>query len=178
MLSRFSRVLICVTLWTLAHQVPLSMGFSRQVYWSGLPFPPPRDLSNQGSNLCLLQLLHWQADSLPLSNLGSLINIPRKWLFYVPIIFMYINYLMCVHIPASPFFFFLTNQHYVFKEESDCHVVTQSASPIIVSHAFPDAWVTWGCTRRLTPAPWQHRLEGPYRRCLPCKQCCGWLWSS
>ena len=35
-----------VTLWTVAHQVPLSMGFSRQEYWSGLPFPSPGDLPN------------------------------------------------------------------------------------------------------------------------------------
>ena len=32
------------TLWTVAHQAPLSMGFSRQEYWSGLPFPSPGDL--------------------------------------------------------------------------------------------------------------------------------------
>ena len=32
------------TLWTMAHQAPLSMGFSRQEYWSGLPWPPPGDL--------------------------------------------------------------------------------------------------------------------------------------
>ena len=35
-------------LWTIAHQAPLSMGFSRQEYWSGLPFPPPRDLPRPG----------------------------------------------------------------------------------------------------------------------------------
>ena len=40
-LSRFSRVRLCATLWTAAHQAPLSTGFSRQEYWSGLPFPPP-----------------------------------------------------------------------------------------------------------------------------------------
>ena len=34
--------------WTVAHQVPLSMGFSRQEDWSGLPFPSPRDLPNLG----------------------------------------------------------------------------------------------------------------------------------
>ena len=33
-----------MTLWTVAHQAPLSMGFSRQEYWSGLPFPSPGDL--------------------------------------------------------------------------------------------------------------------------------------
>ena len=33
----------CLTVWTVAHRAPLSMGFSRQEYWSGLPCPPPRD---------------------------------------------------------------------------------------------------------------------------------------
>ena len=41
MLSRFSHIRLCVTPWTAAHQAPLSMGFSRQEYWSGLPFPSP-----------------------------------------------------------------------------------------------------------------------------------------
>ena len=36
------------TPWTVARQAPLSMGFSRQEYWSGLPFPPPGDLPNPG----------------------------------------------------------------------------------------------------------------------------------
>ena len=36
------------TLWTIAHQIPLSMGFSQQEYQSGLPFPPPGDLPNPG----------------------------------------------------------------------------------------------------------------------------------
>ena len=37
---------LCVTLWTVPRQVPLSTGFSRQEYWSELPFPPPGDLSD------------------------------------------------------------------------------------------------------------------------------------
>ena len=37
-----------VTPWTLVHQAPLSMGFSRQEYWSRVPFPPPRDLPDSG----------------------------------------------------------------------------------------------------------------------------------
>ena len=37
-----------VTLWTVAHQSPLSMGFSRQEYWSGLPCLPPGDLPDPG----------------------------------------------------------------------------------------------------------------------------------
>ena len=47
-LSCFSRVQLLATLWTIAHQAPLSMGFSRQEYWSGLPFPSPGDLLNPG----------------------------------------------------------------------------------------------------------------------------------
>ena len=41
LLSRFSRVQLCATPETAAHQAPLSTGFSRQEYWSGLPFPSP-----------------------------------------------------------------------------------------------------------------------------------------
>ena len=48
MLSTLSRVQLFVTPWTVAHQAPLSTGFSRQEYWSGLPFPPPRDLPDLG----------------------------------------------------------------------------------------------------------------------------------
>ena len=47
------------------------MGFSRQEYWSGLPFPSPGDLPDPGIELCLLHLLHWQADSLPLHHLDA-----------------------------------------------------------------------------------------------------------
>ena len=48
MLSHFSCVWLFVALWTVTHQAPLSMGFSRQEYWSGLPFPSPGDLPNPG----------------------------------------------------------------------------------------------------------------------------------
>ena len=41
LLSRFSRVQLCVTPETAAHQALLSLGFSRQEHWSGLPFPSP-----------------------------------------------------------------------------------------------------------------------------------------
>ena len=48
MLSHFSRVQLFATPWTVACQVPLSIRFSRQEYWTGLPFPPPGDLPNPG----------------------------------------------------------------------------------------------------------------------------------
>ena len=57
--------------WTIACQAPLSMGFSRQEYWSGLPVPSPGVFLTQGSHMCLLQLLHWQRGSLPLVPLGK-----------------------------------------------------------------------------------------------------------
>ena len=51
LLSLFSHVWLFAALWTVAHQVPLSMGFSRQGYWSGLLYPPPEDLSHPGIKL-------------------------------------------------------------------------------------------------------------------------------
>ena len=63
-LSHFSHVQLFATLWTVACQAPLSMGLSRQEYWSGLPFPSPGSLPNPGIEPYLLQ---WQVDSLPLS---------------------------------------------------------------------------------------------------------------
>ena len=46
--SRFSRVQLFLTPWNVARQAPLSMGFSRQEYWSGLPYPPSEDLPDPG----------------------------------------------------------------------------------------------------------------------------------
>ena len=60
MLSHFSRVWLFQTHWTAAHQAPLSMGFSRQEYWSGMPCPPPGDLPRPGTGPHLLCLLYWQ----------------------------------------------------------------------------------------------------------------------
>ena len=59
----------------LAHQAPQSTEFSRQEYWSGLPFPSPGIFPTQGSNSYVLCLLHWQVNSLPLVP-------PGKPLFY------------------------------------------------------------------------------------------------
>ena len=66
--EQLSHVRLFVTPQTIASQAPVSMGFPRQGYWSGLPYPSPGDLWAQGSNL---RLLHWQADSLLLCHLGS-----------------------------------------------------------------------------------------------------------
>ena len=66
-----SRAGLFATPWTVACQASLSMGFSRQEYWSGLPFSPQGIFPTQGSNLSLLRFLLWQEDSLPLSYRGN-----------------------------------------------------------------------------------------------------------
>ena len=53
-LSCFSHVPLFVTLWTVARQAPLSMGFSRQEHWSGLPRPPPGNLPEPGLKFAFL----------------------------------------------------------------------------------------------------------------------------
>ena len=68
MLSQLSRVQLFVRPWTVALWAPLSMRFSRQEYWCELPYPPLGDLPDQGSNQCLLRLLH----SLMLGSPGNL----------------------------------------------------------------------------------------------------------
>ena len=55
---------------TIAFQVPLFMGYPRQEYWSGLPFPPPGDLPDPGIKP-ISPVSPWWMDSLPLSHLGS-----------------------------------------------------------------------------------------------------------
>ena len=70
-LSSSSHLWLFATLWTVAHQAPLFMGFSRKEYWSGLPCPPPGIFLTQGSNTHLLHLLYWQADSLLLAPPGK-----------------------------------------------------------------------------------------------------------
>ena len=63
-----SHVQLFVTPWTVAHQAPLPMGFSRQEYWSGLPCPPPGDLPNPGIELRSPAL---QENSLPSGSRGK-----------------------------------------------------------------------------------------------------------
>ena len=65
---------LCLTLcdpmdW--GHQAPLSLESSRQAHWNGLPFLLQRTFPTPGSNPCLLHLLHWQVNFLPLCCLGS-----------------------------------------------------------------------------------------------------------
>ena len=79
LLSHFSHVQFFETLWTIAHQNPHSMGFSRQEYWTGLPCHPPRNLPNPGIKLAPSAL---QADSLPLSHYSPLIPLKELNIYW------------------------------------------------------------------------------------------------
>ena len=75
--TTLSRVQLFVTPWTVACQAPLSMGFSRQEYWSGLPFPPPGDLPDPGTEPRSPVV---QADSLPLRRMWHYFQaVPSRW---------------------------------------------------------------------------------------------------
>ena len=70
--SRFSRVQLFVTLWTVAGQVPLSMGFSRQEFWSGLPLPSPGDLIQDWTCISYISCIgRWEFFFLSLHHRGS-----------------------------------------------------------------------------------------------------------
>ena len=71
MLSCFSHVQLFLTLWTVAHQAPLSMEFSKQEYWSGLPCPPPGDLPDLGIKPEFLTTPVLASGSLPLAPPGK-----------------------------------------------------------------------------------------------------------
>ena len=74
-MKSLSRVRLFATPWTVARQAPLSMGFSRQEYWSGLPFPSPGDLLDPGIKPTSPAL---QTDALTSEPPG---NKPMEWLY-------------------------------------------------------------------------------------------------
>ena len=91
-----------MTPWTIAHQVPLSIEFSRQEYWSGLPCPPPGDLVTQGSNPGLLQC-RWILYQL--SQQGSLNPADSKWnpMLRAAVLVTQSCWMLCNCIPPSLF---------------------------------------------------------------------------
>ena len=74
-----SCVQLFAALWTVALQAPLSMEFYRQEYWSWLPLPTPEDLLTPGIEP--ESLVHGQAGSLPLSQLGTPNNLCKEYIF-------------------------------------------------------------------------------------------------
>ena len=88
--NHFSRVWLFVTPWTVACWVPLSMGFSRQEYWSGLLLPSPGDFPDLGIEPMSPAAPALQADSLPLSYQGSpMSSIVRFWIMSSDSVLLY-----------------------------------------------------------------------------------------
>ena len=87
MLSRFSHVWLFAIPWTVAQWALLSMGFSREGYWSGLSRPSPGIFLTQGSNLSLLCLLHWQA--------GSLQSLAGTGLPSLALLYLFLSFIFC-----------------------------------------------------------------------------------
>ena len=71
--NSFSHIRLFATPWTVAYQAPLSMKFSRQEYWSGLPYPSPGDLPDPGIKPMFPAL---QADTLPSEPPGKPLLVP------------------------------------------------------------------------------------------------------
>ena len=78
-LSCLSYVQLFATPWTVAHQAPLSMGFSRQEYWSGLPFPSPEDIPDPGIKPVSLISPVSAEGSFTTSTTWKLLSGPEKW---------------------------------------------------------------------------------------------------
>jgi len=100
MLSRFSHVLFA-TLWSIACQALLSMGFSRQEYWSGLPCPPPRDLRDPGIKLLSLMSLALAGRSFT-----------TRAIWEAPYIYIYVTYI-CNFLLQILF-------HYRLLQDTEC----------------------------------------------------------
>ena len=99
MLSRFSHVPVFATPWTVVRQAPLSMRFSSQKYWSGLPCPSPGNLPDPGIEPVSPSAPTLQADSLPLRHQGS----PHMYIhvciyahLYVCLCMHYLNIYICI----------------------------------------------------------------------------------
>ena len=84
-----SCVQLFATPWLVAHQAPLSMGFSRQEYWSGLPFPSPGDLPNPGTEPGSPAL---QADSLQSEPPGSPCEVVGAFIDFILVTILHCMY--------------------------------------------------------------------------------------
>ena len=88
-LSHFSSIWLLVIPWTVACQAPLSLGFCRQEYWSGLPCPPPGDLPDPGMEPASSAAPALQADSLLLSHQGyksTVLQLKENTSLYCPVL--------------------------------------------------------------------------------------------
>ena len=105
-----------VTLWTVAHQVPLSMGFCRQEHWNRLPCPPPGDLPDSGIKPAFPGAPTLEAESLPLNHQESLIEH-----FYIHLLAICMSLLeKCLFRYSVHFNFFIEFYEFVYSLYNNC----------------------------------------------------------
>ena len=126
MWKSFSHVRLSVTPWTVAHQAPLSTGFPRQEYWSGLPCPPPGHLLNPGITPKSLTFHTLATDSLPPVPPGKPMDYTGQGILQVRI-------LEWAAIPSSR----------DFSEPRDQTQVSTIAGEVFTSWASREAWESW-----------------------------------
>ena len=98
-MKSLTRVQLFATPWTVTYQAPPSMGFSRQEYWSGLPFPSPGDLPDPGIKP---RSPAWHADALPSEPPGKL---HMKWIINKDLQYStgkYIQYSVIIYMEEKP----------------------------------------------------------------------------
>ena len=144
-ISCFSHVQLFVTLWTVALQAPLSMGFSRQEYWSGLSCPPPWDLSDPGIKPVSPAAPALQVDSSPLATREALHSHAAKSLQSRPT--------LCDPKDSSPPGFPVPG-------------ILQARTLEWVAISFSNAWkwkvkVKSPCRARLLATPWTAAYQAP-----------------
>ena len=132
------------TPWPVAHQAPLSMGFSRKKYHSGLPFPPLGDLPRPRTELAFLHLLRWWVDSLLLSHLGSTLRRLQRQQILPPWTCLF---------PSVNSSLILSFSGYRNKPTGETSTPMSSSHPLCFGLCFFELW----CWRRLLRVPWTAR---------------------
>ena len=133
-LSHFNHIWLFVILWTVACQAPLSMGFSRQEYWSGLPCPPAGDLPDPGIEPMCLTSPALVANSLPLEPPGKPMSIHSLLILMGIKIFHLIEKtieltLCFVFLPAwsTKYWFWIRSQRQLGETHLRDSILTESA---------------------------------------------------
>ena len=161
-----SHVQLFVTPWTVARQIPLSMGFSRQEFQArmgGLPFPSLEDLPDQGLNS---DLLHWQTDSLLLTTREAPDIFGAPFLI-IPLLFMKLElyfYRKYWNLTSIPF----SMTHSSLPRRGMAYVVGKTGKKIWVLAAYTSCFSIWG-------GGLEDGLVGEMRQ-FPTLWACDWGW--
>ena len=138
-LRRLSHVRLFAILWATARQASLSMGFSRQEYWSGLTCSPPGDLPDPGTEPPSPSVPALQTDSLLLSHQGN----PQILLFYINYALVFIIILICkVSGSSNPedtpsqvrLNLFLEQAASAHSSVTPCHIEIELGHPLCTDH--------------------------------------------